>query len=224
MAAFFLFTLPAVWAAAAPLRPQIVCDAPVFDFGEASNFEVVEHDFIIRNDGKLSLEIRNIRVSCGCTAAKSSEDVIPPGGTATIHVAFNLRNRNGHQNKTITLETNDPETPRFVLQMTGTALQIFRAMPQALVYGALTAPEPRTVTISSESRSFIITKLTTSAPALTVTGEGLDQPAKSHQIRVEVDPSGLSGRFDLEVLVQTDMPGVAPLKIPVVGYTRELEP
>ena len=45
----------------APLAPRIVCDEPLFDFGEKNNTEFVEHDYPIRNSGTLSLEIRNVR-------------------------------------------------------------------------------------------------------------------------------------------------------------------
>ncbi|MGD9611900.1 MAG: DUF1573 domain-containing protein, partial [Kiritimatiellia bacterium] len=81
----------------AALKPRIVCDEPVFDFGERNNTEFVEHDFPIRNAGTLSLEIRNVHASCGCTAVKPSQDEIPPGGEASIRARLDLRGRNGYQ-------------------------------------------------------------------------------------------------------------------------------
>ena len=54
------------------LAPKIVCDEPVYDFGEIANHNVVEHEYVIRNAGTLSLEIRSVRASCGCTAASSA--------------------------------------------------------------------------------------------------------------------------------------------------------
>ena len=101
-----LFALAALSVSAqetseAALKPRIVCDAPIFDFGERNNSEFVEHDFPIRNAGTLSLEIRNVHASCGCTAVKPSQNVIPPGGEASIGARLDLRGRNGYQQKTI---------------------------------------------------------------------------------------------------------------------------
>ena len=123
--------------AAAPLKPQIVCDEPVYDFGERNNTEFVEHDYPIRNAGTLSLEIANVRASCGCTAVKPSQNVIPPGGEASIRARLDLRGRNGLQQKTITVTSNDPDTPNLTLQLKGTAVQALRALPAALFFGRI---------------------------------------------------------------------------------------
>ena len=67
--------------------PRIVCEEPIFDFGDKNNSESVEHNYVIRNTGNVSLEIQDVRASCGCTAVKPSQNTIPPGGDGFITAA-----------------------------------------------------------------------------------------------------------------------------------------
>ncbi|HIE11306.1 MAG TPA: DUF1573 domain-containing protein, partial [Kiritimatiellae bacterium] len=144
---------------------RIVCDEPVYDFGERDNREVVEHTFTIRNEGEATLEIRRVRSSCGCTVVQSSSQSIPPGGSAQITARFNLRGRRGPQHKTITVESNDPRQPRLLLHLQGTALQEMNVSPDRFFFGRTSGsrPVPRTVTISSRTITFHITNITCSS-------------------------------------------------------------
>lgn len=81
------------------------------DFGEMKQGEKKEHTFMLKNDGKSELIIRNIRSSCGCTAVAPSKKVIAPGESAPVKVTFDSRGKRGRQSKSITVITNDPKTP-----------------------------------------------------------------------------------------------------------------
>lgn len=82
-----------------------------YDFGEMRQGEKKDHTFMLSNEGKSDLIIRNIRSSCGCTAVAPGKKVIPPGETAPVKVTFNSRGKRGRQSKSITVITNDPKTP-----------------------------------------------------------------------------------------------------------------
>ncbi len=126
------------------LAPKIVCPETVYDFGEQENSQVVGHHYVVRNEGTLSLEIRGVRASCGCTAVKPTDSVVPPGGETTIQARFDLRGRSGMQVKTITVESNDPESPVVHLQIRGTAVQGLRAQPSTLFFGRIEPGAERT--------------------------------------------------------------------------------
>jgi hypothetical protein len=100
------------------LTPEQLANAPVaafdnttHDFGEMSQGDKKEHTFMLANDGKSELIIRNIRSSCGCTAVAPSTKVIAPGESAPIKVTFDSRGKRGRQSKSITVITNDPKNP-----------------------------------------------------------------------------------------------------------------
>lgn len=86
-------------------------DESAHDFGEMKQGNKKEHTFMLSNDGKSELVIRNIRSSCGCTAVAPSTKVIAPGESAPIKVTFDSRGKRGRQSKSITVITNDPKTP-----------------------------------------------------------------------------------------------------------------
>jgi hypothetical protein len=98
--------------------PVAVIDNNVFDFGNASEGDIVKHDFKLTNSGKTDLLIRNVKASCGCTAVKN-ENVVKPGQTTDLKIEFNSRGKRGRQNKSVTVITNDPVNSTMVLRIMG---------------------------------------------------------------------------------------------------------
>ena len=206
----------------AALAPRIVCAEPVFDFGEKSNSEFVEHDYPIRNEGTLSLEIRGVQASCGCTAVKPSQDVIPPGGEAVIHARLDLRGRSGLQAKTITVQSNDPQTPSLILQLRGTAVQALRAEPSTLFFGRV-GPDgvrSRTFEVVSAQGPIQIQNFRSDNPGIEVTQVPAEAGAEGTRHRFEVKlAEGLpEGTVNGSIVVQTDLAGQPALTIAVAAY------
>jgi len=122
--------------AAAP--PKIVCDQPSFDFGAAEPGAVINHEYEVRNDGGTTLEIRNVRASCGCTIVKPpANNMLKPGETAKIGASLNLAGRNGHQEKHVIVESNDPATPTMLLNLRGDVRQEIAITPERLTPGQI---------------------------------------------------------------------------------------
>ncbi|MBN1900627.1 DUF1573 domain-containing protein, partial [Candidatus Sumerlaeota bacterium] len=97
----------------------IVCDEPVWEFEKVVEGKDVLHSFIIKNQGDETLNIENIRGSCGCTVAKSEKKVLEPGEQTEIKTTFNTAGRVGKQSKYIYVHTNDPENKMFKLTISG---------------------------------------------------------------------------------------------------------
>ncbi len=100
--------------------PKIEFDHIDYDFGEATDGDLVIHKFPFKNTGKSDLVIRKVKASCGCTATLVGDKVIKKGKESYIEAKFNTRGRGGHkQYKTITVITNDPEHPQIILRLHG---------------------------------------------------------------------------------------------------------
>jgi hypothetical protein len=104
--------------------PDIQFRETSFDFGEVKQGEKVEHTFRVSNEGKSPLVLRKVRTSCGCTASKPDKEVIQPGESANIPVSFNTRGRNGRQNQSITVYSNDPKKSTMLLRISATVVAI----------------------------------------------------------------------------------------------------
>lgn len=101
------------------MAPSAVISESRFDFGTIQQGDKVAHDFMLSNEGKSTLFLRNVKTSCGCTAVEYDKE-IAPGESTTLHVVFNSRGKRNRQNKTITIICNDPNNSTIVLRMVGT--------------------------------------------------------------------------------------------------------
>ncbi|MCM1029021.1 MAG: DUF1573 domain-containing protein [Pseudoflavonifractor sp.] len=85
-------------------------DEETHDFGTFNeDLGRVTHTFRGVNVSSDTLIISALRASCGCTTPKADKDVIAPGDTLAIAVAYDPSNRPGRFNKDITLNTMDTD-------------------------------------------------------------------------------------------------------------------
>jgi len=86
-----------------------------YNFGKVEEGKVVSHTFKLINKGSVDLEVKDIKTSCGCTAAMLSNKKIKPGETGTLKVDLDTKNRIGKMSRTITIVSNDIEQENKVL-------------------------------------------------------------------------------------------------------------
>jgi hypothetical protein len=85
---------------------RIAFEEHEFDFGEATEGDIVNHSFKFTNTGKVPLTIMNARSTCGCTIPEWPDEPIPPGGTGVISAKFNTSMKKDKQHKVITVTAN----------------------------------------------------------------------------------------------------------------------
>lgn len=69
---------------------------------------------ILSNEGKDLLHIRGVRSSCGCTTLRLKERRLKPGDAAQLDFVVDTRGKLGRIEKTITLHTNEEDSPHIV--------------------------------------------------------------------------------------------------------------
>ena len=87
------------------------------NFGAVKEGEVLKYNFTFENKGTLPLFIKDIRTSCGCTAAVVSEKELQPGKSGAIKVEFDTNGKPGNVTKTITVISNDTKEPNKVISI-----------------------------------------------------------------------------------------------------------
>lgn len=100
-------------AAVTETSPKIeFAEKGVYNFGDITEGDTVEHVFKFTNAGDSPLVINNITASCGCTTPEWPRDPVAPGADGSVKVRFNSVGKIGQQNKTITVyaNTNPPMT------------------------------------------------------------------------------------------------------------------
>lgn len=105
---------------AASAAPEISVGAPVYNFGAVIEGIAVVHTLVLKNVGDEPLTIGDVQVSCGCTTTSLSKSTLAPGESVELGVTFDSAGFGGKMVKNIYVESNDPSTPKLVLQLVGT--------------------------------------------------------------------------------------------------------
>jgi hypothetical protein len=100
--------------------PQLQMPSASHDFGSIPRNPVVTHIFAVQNTGTADLRLGNLVTSCGCTTARTSSSVIPPGQRADLTVTFdpNFHEIEGEAVRLVWFATNDPTQPWIEVRIT----------------------------------------------------------------------------------------------------------
>lgn len=95
--------------------PKIVVEPEKWDFGEVRQPNKVNHDFVVKNVGTETLEIKRVSTSCGCTTAEIDKEKIEGGEKAILAVIYDsnaMKHERGDLERIVYLKTNDLERPQ----------------------------------------------------------------------------------------------------------------
>jgi len=229
-----LIVAGALFAQAAPAgKPKAVAVEPIGDVGNVAKGDNATHDFVIKNDGTADLQITNVQPACGCTVARYDK-LIAPGKTGTIHVVVDTATFSGPIAKSVTVYTNDPETPQVQLTVRAKIEPYIGVRPGYARY-LVVHGEPQQGKIvqtlwASDGQPFDVTGVDSPLPALKVTfREAADKERntdfKGKQWRVEMafsNDEAPVGAIAGYVTVHTTHPKQKVVDIPVSGFVRPI--
>ena len=86
--------------------PILKWDEESYDFGTIHQGDVIEKKYIFRNIGTAPLVILNATSTCGCTIPEWPKTHILPDSSDSVLVKFNSKNKEGAQNKEVTIFAN----------------------------------------------------------------------------------------------------------------------
>ena len=96
--------------------PKIVFEELTHDFGKVSQGTVLDYSYKFKNDGSGKLIVTGVTASCGCTGAVlDGKKEFEENETGEIKVTFNTQGREGIQEKTAYVMSNDPTQGNIVL-------------------------------------------------------------------------------------------------------------
>lgn len=95
--------------------PRLTFNGILHDFGTVKKGDVLTVEFPFANTGGSELNIRKTKANCGCTVSNPGKNNLQPGESSSLTVKFNTAGREGTQQKTVTVFSNDPLNPTQVL-------------------------------------------------------------------------------------------------------------
>lgn len=186
-----------VVAATAFAAPELSVTEPTYNFGTITQGKRVQHNFVIRNSGDAPLQIKEVNVACGCTAAKPSASTIAPGKSAEIQVVFDSTNFTGKVQKSVALVSNAGRAPNYVFNMEGTILEPLQYSPRQLNLGLVKAGAGKQIAVTITNRESGSVKIV-----------GVTLTSNTLQVRSTIRKSDLkpgeSGSIDLAFTPRAD--------------------
>jgi len=210
--------------------PKAVVDQPIIDKGTVPSGGKVEAAFTIRNEGNTPLEITRVQPTCGCTVA-DFDKTVPPGGSGTVTARVDTSHMTGPIAKTINVFTNDPASPRLQLTVKSDVRPFLSARPGYARFTSLVHGEKdehaEQVVWAEEFDDLQVLGVDSPKPYVEVSfheasadEREADLPGRQWIVEVQVDKSAPTGPIAEYVIVKTNDPQQAELRIPVSGFVR----
>lgn len=117
------------------------------DWGEVGGGEL-ERELKLVNAGGGTLEILNIKPSCGCTTAPIDKDKLASGEEATVKVTMDVATRTGPTQKTITITTSDSLNPTRIVYLKANVVQDIATIPSHFLISDVQPGETGSSTIN----------------------------------------------------------------------------
>lgn len=115
---FFVFSNSTLTASTEAKAPKLQFTETAHDFGKVPQGPQIQYNFKFKNNGNAPLTIEKVQTSCGCTGATvGDKKEYAKGEEGQILVTFNTQGREGFQEKTLVVYSNDPENEK-VLKIT----------------------------------------------------------------------------------------------------------
>jgi hypothetical protein len=141
--------MPDLPPAGSPM-PVAVFPETKYDFGLLEFDSKRSHTFIVRNEGKYPLVLKQGGTTCKCTISSLDNESIAPGGEGEVTLEWTARSATEHFRQSANIYTNDPENRHVVLVVTGKITATVIAHPPKLNFGTVLTHEPK----DAESRVY----------------------------------------------------------------------
>jgi len=199
--------------------PRLTIVEPVKDYGTIPRGDKLEWGFVVKNTGDTDLQIISAKPGCGCTVA-DFDKVIKPGQTGKVTAHVDTTAFAGPIAKTVTLETNDPNTPTAQLTLKAIVQPFVEAYPAGFVRFNLLQGDADTqnVTLYSEEETpFEIEKIE-------VPGDGVKATFAKIEKKNDIVPAGKAGQNQWKVAITVGGPDakIGPLadKIRIITNSK----
>jgi hypothetical protein len=203
--------------------PRIHVVETTVDFGEIPSGERRKHTFLVNNTGNATLEIRDVRTSCGCTTAGQWDRSIPPGGTGLIPIQFDTQSFTGPIQRTITVSSNDPDKPSLTLQLKAQIWTPIDISPRSVAFqydADTTLAETRVVRIvNRRPEPLEFEPPVVDNPAFTATLEVV-QPGKEFALHISTVPPVGKGFVLAPVVLRPKDPAIPEIRITTHAVER----
>jgi len=191
---------------------------PIYEFGTVVVGQVVKHVFVLTNTGSQTLEIKEVKSTCGCTTAGAWTRTIEPGKGGTIPVEFHTDHVNGPVTKPVMVTCNDTNQPGLTLQLKGVVWHPIVILPAAAAFsGVLDSPTNmyRTVRITNQEDHPLVLSEPKSNQRSIAADLVTNVPGQVYELTIRLVPPLGGGNVFGEISVPTSSTNMPVVRVPV---------
>ena len=203
-------------------RPAAVFHETRFDFGSSVQGTVIEHDFVLTNEGTTPLRIGKVNLTPPLLVTRIPGEVAP-GARAAIHTQLDTSQVQGSFSGELVLYTRDDDVQLATLAFEGvvvTPIEI-SPMPAFFVVGQRGRRAERALDlINHEAEALHIESVAHSSEVFTTRLETVE-PGQRYRLILTLRPDGPGGKRADVITLRTSSVATRVLRIPAHTYLRE---
>ncbi len=188
----------------ATAQAQLTWEKTEIELHPKAGDEEAVANFKYENKGKTTVNIKNVRSSCGCTVASLKKNDVAPGEKGEVTATFKIGGRTGLQQKTVTVESDDPSQPVMNLVLKAMIAQPLELQPTFVYWQSGEALNPKKITVKV-SKEVSVSKLdvSSSSPTFTTT---VDKGKNAGEFVITVVPTDTSKVANATLTIKSDLP------------------
>jgi hypothetical protein len=197
-----------VIAFAGPAQAALTWETTAADLHPTLTDKTAVAHFKYKNTSDKPVKITSVHPSCGCTTAALAKDVVAPNESGEILATFNIGDRWGVQNKTISVMTDSDEGQPTVLKLTATIPRLLEIAPVFIYWSANDVLKPKTIT-AKVGGDFPVTQLKVTSTDKSLATEVVPDP-EAKEFRVIVTPQEAGRPISATLKIEPDFPKDKP--------------
>jgi uncharacterized protein DUF1573 len=196
--------VPALLLAAHQVYAGLTWEQTQLELHPAAGDPTAVANFKYQNSGKQVVHFTSIHPSCGCTTATLKKDDVAPGEAGEITATFKVGSSTGIQQKTVRVETDDPEQPVTILTLRAVIPQLVEVRPSFIFWQSSEPANPKTIVVKTAKEL--------NAKNLNVSSSTSDFTSKvvssgTGEFKIEVTPHDTSHSASATLTIQPDNGG-----------------
>jgi hypothetical protein len=195
-------------------------DESTRDFGAVPRGPTLVHPFRVVNKTGATIQISNVRVSCGCTSARALQSSLAPGQETVILAEMDTNRFIGPQSVTIFVLFSQPKFDEVRLTVQANSRDDVSVLPEALAFGKVkrgtAATASATVTFLG-NQNMQITGVTCDSNYVVASFEQLRRGASetAYKLTATLRADTPAGRWFTDVWIQTNNPAAPRIRVPL---------
>jgi hypothetical protein len=193
-----------------------------FDFGQVVRGTLIEHKFVLKNEGSAALKIKKVSMTPPLVV-KQMPGQVAPGAEGVLLFQLDSSSLQGPFEGRVVVYLDDPFNPEAALKFDGKVVPAIEISPIPAFFISSRRGESKQATleiVNHEREPLIIESIQHSTERFTTDLETIEK-GQRYRLRLSLKPDGPSGKNKETILIKTSSQANPVVQVPANTYLRE---